>query len=180
MSFWDRLFGRKESKSTTLNLQQQERKRPAKPLGGEGEGRICSRCNRPGVVKMESGKYWCSWCNDWAVSSGVSTKTASTEGTLDALIIIFTREFSPKETFVNSILTRMNARGRPYRDWMTEGTPVRILVNPKAQDPMTFTATAMVQFRMLIGDRFDMERLEHATFEGSQGISGVILSHWKN
>ncbi|HMY70876.1 MAG TPA: hypothetical protein PLD20_16710 [Blastocatellia bacterium] len=101
------------------------------------------------------------------------------ETPLDGLIIIFTREFSPKEPFVNSILTKMNARGRPYCNWMTNDTPMRTFVNPKAQDPTTFTAMAMVQFRLLIGN-FDMNHVECATFESNEGVSGIILSHWKS
>ena len=97
---------------------------------------------------------------------------------LNAIIIIFNREFSPKETFTNSILSKMIARGRPYSDWMTEKTPLRMLVNANAQDSTTYIAMATVQFRQLIGDQFNMDRLESATFEGSHGIAGVILSHW--
>lgn len=96
---------------------------------------------------------------------------------LQGLIIIFTRDFSEKDVFVNSILTKMRARGRPYAEWMTETTPVHILVNPRAQDPSTFAAMAMVQFRRL-GINFNVAHLEHATFEGSHGIDGVVLSHW--
>ena len=31
-----------------------------------GDYRRCGRCNRSGPTKMENGKYWCSWCGDWA------------------------------------------------------------------------------------------------------------------
>lgn len=136
---------------------------------------VCGGCNRSSVQRMEGNKYWCSWCNDWALSVGMSG-----EGPLEAMLIIFNRDFSPRETFINSILAKMTARGRPYRDWMTKETPMRVFVNPNAQDPTTFTAAAMAQFRMLIGDRLDLQRLEHATFDGSHGISGVIVTHWKN
>ena len=98
---------------------------------------------------------------------------------LDGILVIFNREFEPKGTFVNSILTRMEARGRPYKEWMTPSTPVRILIHPDAQNPATIAAQAAVQFRKL-GIPFSLDRLEHATFEGSYGISGAIATHWSS
>jgi DNA-binding transcriptional regulator PaaX len=50
---------------------------------------------------------------------------------LDGILIFFTKNFPSKETFVRSILTRMTARGRTYKEWMTPRTPMRILVHPK-------------------------------------------------
>lgn len=97
---------------------------------------------------------------------------------LDGLVIIFTRDFSPKDTFINSILTRMYAHGRSYKEWMLSETPMIVKIHPAAQNPQTFIALATVEFRALIGNRFSIEKLESATFEGSDGISGVILSHW--
>ena len=35
---------------------------------------------------------------------------------LQGILIIFCKDFSPQDVFVNSILTRMNARGRPYKE----------------------------------------------------------------
>lgn len=29
---------------------------------------ICFRCSKQDVAEMETGKYWCSWCNDWAIT----------------------------------------------------------------------------------------------------------------
>jgi hypothetical protein len=98
---------------------------------------------------------------------------------LDGILIIFTREFQPKDTFVTSILTTMKARGRTYKEWMTEKTPVKILVNPDAQNAYTFLAAAMIQFRMM-GITFSADRVEHATFQGSHGISGTVVTHWSS
>lgn len=96
---------------------------------------------------------------------------------LDGILIVFTRDFEPKDVFVTSILTKMKARGRTYKEWMSDKTPVKILVHPRAQDPMTVIAQAMVQFRMM-GIPFSAPNVEQATFEGSQGISGTIITHW--
>ena len=96
---------------------------------------------------------------------------------LDAILIIFNRDFTPKDTFVNSILTRMNARGRPYKEWMSANTPLKVLVHPDAQNPMTFLAQAALQFRMM-GIAFSVDNVEQATFDGSDGISGTVVSHW--
>jgi hypothetical protein len=112
------------------------------------------------------------------ISAQIGEKPKEEESPLDALIIIFNQDFSPKDTIVNSILTRMQARGRPYSSWMRKNTPIHIVVNPQAQNPATFMAMAMVQFRML-GIPFNASRVEYAKFEGGYGVSGVILSHWK-
>lgn len=96
---------------------------------------------------------------------------------LEGILIIFSREFSPQETFVNSILSRMNAHGRPYKEWMTPNTPVKVVVHSDAQDPTAFLAQAAVQFRRM-GVPFSAEKIEYATFEGSHGISGTVVSQW--
>jgi len=96
---------------------------------------------------------------------------------LDAVLIIFNREFAPKEKFVNSILTRMNARGRPYKDSMTPHTPLKVVVHPDAQNPTSFLAQAMMHFR-LMGVAFSVDNVEHATFDGSDGICGTVITHW--
>lgn len=83
-----------------------------------------------------------------------------------------------RETFVNSILSKMLARGRPYRQWMSASTPVSILVNPSVHDPYQGMAAAVVRFRRLLGGDYSMERMEQADFEGSDGISGIIFSSW--
>jgi hypothetical protein len=107
-----------------------------------------------------------------------SSSTGVSESSLDAILILFNREFQPRDQFVNSILTRMNARGHPYRDWMTARTILRTLVVPNAQDPATCTATALVQFRLMLGERANLDHVEVADFEGSAGVSGVVVSHW--
>lgn len=96
---------------------------------------------------------------------------------LEGILILFSRDFSPKETFVNSILTRMNARGRPYKEWMKANTPVKVVVHPNAQEPAAFLAQAAVQFR-LMGVPLSAEKIEYATFEGSDGIRGTVVSQW--
>jgi len=72
----------------------------------------------------------------------------------------------------------MNARGRPYRDWMTPGTQMRTLVKANATNSGTYMATALVEFRILLGERASLDKVEVANFQGSEGVSGVILSNW--
>ncbi|MBN1271551.1 MAG: HEAT repeat domain-containing protein [Candidatus Aminicenantes bacterium] len=98
---------------------------------------------------------------------------------LDGIIIIFDREFSDKTVFVNSILSRMEARGKSYKEWMTSKTPVEIIVNSKALDPNLFITMAAVTFRRL-GIDFDYDRLEYADLSGTHNISGVVITHWKS
>ena len=93
---------------------------------------------------------------------------------------MFSRDFSPKDTFVDSILDRLEARGKPYRRWMTDKTPLLIRVNSNAQVPAAFLAAATVEFSRALNERTDLEKVEYATFEGSEGISGVILTLWKS
>jgi hypothetical protein len=96
---------------------------------------------------------------------------------IEGVLIIFTRDFEPKGTFVDSILTKMKARDLTYRDWMSADTPVTILVHPSAQDATVIAAQATVQFRMM-GIVFSAEKVESATFEGDDGISGSVVTHW--
>lgn len=98
---------------------------------------------------------------------------------LTAIVLLFDRDFSPKETFVGSILDKMEARGRTYRKWMTSDTPVLIRIHPRAQDPAAFLATALVELRRELDLAVDLGKLEYATFEGSAGISGVVVTLWK-
>lgn len=98
---------------------------------------------------------------------------------LDAVLIIFSKEFSPKDKFINSILEKMQARGRPYKDWISENTPVRIIVSPNVKDPVSFIPRAIVAFRPIV-PLFSVDRIEYAPFEGSEGISGVIVTHWSS
>jgi len=95
------------------------------------------------------------------------------------LIILFSRDFEPRETFVNSILDRMQARGRAYRSWMAPDTALRVMTNANAQDPSAIAATGLIGFRSLLGIEPDLDKLEYATFEGSDGIWGSILSLWR-
>jgi len=41
------------------------------------------------------------------------------------------------------------------------------------------SGTRVVEICRKMGIAFSLENLEHATFEGSQGISGTIITHWK-
>ena len=98
---------------------------------------------------------------------------------LDAILVVFNREFGSKDTFVNEILTGMRARGRTYKEWMTPTTPLKVLVHPKAKDPATFTAQAMVQFRTM-GITFSAKNLEYATFDGNNNVFGSVVTHWSD
>ncbi len=74
----------------------------------------------------------------------------------------------------------MEARGKTYRMWMTNDTPVIVRVHADAQVPHAFLAMATFEFRPILDEVFNMDHLEHATFEGSDRISGVIVTHWNN
>jgi len=100
------------------------------------------------------------------------------EARLEALLILFNREFSPKQQFVDSILNKMQVRGRSYREWIDVRTPVIVQVRANPQDPATFLATATVEFQKRLNKRIDIEKTEYATFEGSQDTSGVIVTLW--
>jgi HEAT repeat protein len=111
-----------------------------------------------------------------SVTSAMQTKLGPS---LDAIVIVFNRDFPTSGQFVNEILDQLTTRGRTYQSWMHDGTPVRIKFHPNAQDQMTAAAIAMVEFHMLIGERADPEKIQFGTFEGSQGIVGSVLSHWQ-
>ena len=100
------------------------------------------------------------------------------ESSLDAILIIFNQDFSPKATLINSILTKMNVRGQPYEHWKRPNTPVIVRVNPRAQEAATFMATAMVEFRILLEERFAIDHVEVGEFQATAGICGVVLTHW--
>lgn len=99
---------------------------------------------------------------------------------LTAILLLFDRDFSPRETFIASILDKMEARGRTYRKWMTADTPVLVRIHPRAQDPTAFLATAVVELRRELDLAVDLDKLEYATFEGSAGISGVVVTLWRS
>jgi len=98
---------------------------------------------------------------------------------LDGIVIVFNRDFPTSGQFVNEILDQLRTKGRTYRSWMHSRTPVRVKFHPNAQDQMTAAAIAMVEFRGMIGERADPENIQFGTFEGSQGIVGAVLSHWR-
>ncbi|HSC77516.1 MAG TPA: HEAT repeat domain-containing protein [Candidatus Acidoferrales bacterium] len=97
---------------------------------------------------------------------------------LDAIVIVFNRDFPTRAQFVEEILGGLTTRGRTYRTWMQGNTPVRVLIHPDAQDQMTAAALANVEFRKLLGDRVNLAGVQFGTFEGSQGVVGSVLSHW--
>lgn len=99
---------------------------------------------------------------------------------LDALIIIFNQEFSPKEPFVNEILIGMSVRDKPYKYWLTKKTPIKTFVNKNAQDPYYYMAMSFIQFQKMVGNKFNRESIEVAEFQGTKGMNGVILSHWSD
>ena len=110
------------------------------------------------------------------------TTEGETEGAarLEAVLILFSRDFAPKERFVDSILDKMEVRGRSYRAWMDGRTPVIIDVRASAQEPAVFLATAKIAFQTRLNRRIDVAKTEYATFEGSEAISGVIVTLWNH
>lgn len=145
------------------------------------------------VKDEEKGKigYWIVG-KDFIPSETVSSKTEEstpqstntnsdikkTEYSLDAIVIVFNRDFPTSGQFAEEILNNLTTRGRTYKSWMRDNTPVRIKVHQKAQDQMTVASIAFVEFRKLIGDKADPGNIQFGTFEGSQGIFGSVLSHW--
>ena len=109
-----------------------------------------------------------------------SIKKKPKKKSLDALVIIFNQEFLQKESFVNEILTGMSVRDKPYKYWLTEETPMKTFVDEKAQDPSFYIMTSFIQFRIMVGNIFNQESIEVATFQGTKEINGVILSHWSD
>lgn len=97
---------------------------------------------------------------------------------LEALLILFNQDFEPKERFVNSILDKMEVRGRSYRAWMDARTPMIIDVRAGAQEPAVFLSRAKVAFHKRLNRPIDVAKVEYATFEGSEAISGVIVTLW--
>jgi hypothetical protein len=84
MSILSRLFESKEAREERIEAkrlaEEAETKRAAwlQPPSEaaaerpEAEGIICDRCNQSSIQRMEGDKYWCSWCNDWALGVGTS------------------------------------------------------------------------------------------------------------
>ena len=111
-------------------------------------------------------------------TDGGGTVSAGAAGGLDAILILFNRDFGPKDQIIDSILSRMVARGQPYRRSMTARTKVSSLTVSDPQNPARYMSTAMVQFRMMLGSQADLKKVEVANFQGSDGVFGVIMSHW--
>ena len=98
--------------------------------------------------------------------------------TLDALIVIFNKDFVQQENFMNEILSSMTVRNKPYRSWVSDKTKIKSFVKEDSQNPHVYTAMAFINFQTMLGDKFESSNIEVATFQGTEGIKGVILSHW--
>lgn len=120
---------------------------------------------------------------DKASASGTSAadpaaSVSDAEAHLDAIVVIFNREFTGQEAFVNEILGQLKTRGRTYREWMQKDTRIRVKSHPDAQDEMTAATMALIEFRKLGVKDANLRRVLTGTFEGSQGVAGTVLSHW--
>ena len=98
--------------------------------------------------------------------------------TLDALIVLFNKDFVQQKSFMNEILSSMTVRNKAYISWVSDETKVKSFVKEDSQNPQVYTAMAFINFQIMLGDKFESSNIEIATFQGSQGINGVILSHW--
>jgi hypothetical protein len=96
---------------------------------------------------------------------------------IDALLIVFDREFSPTQPYHDYIRYSMPCHDEHYDDFVGPTTPVKTFVDSKARDPHFYVSLAFVEFTILLGERFDSEKVEVATFEGPE-TRGVVLSHW--
>jgi len=103
--------------------------------------------------------------------------TEEKEVQLDGILIFFNNDFNPKDAFINAILTKMKARGRTYREWMTDKTPLGVFIDPDTKDPTMILARAAAQFRSM-GISFSADNVEPAPFEGTQGRTGTVVAHW--
>lgn len=104
--------------------------------------------------------------------------TKKVEYFLDAIVIVFNCDFPTKYGFAEEILNNLTTRGKTYKSWMKNNTPVLIKVHQKAQDQMTVATIALVEFRKLIGNKADPGNIQFGTFEGSRDIFGSVLSYW--
>jgi hypothetical protein len=100
------------------------------------------------------------------------------EGSLEAVLIFFDRDFSPREPVIRSVLTMMTVRGRPYRQWMTKQTRVGSATHPKAQEPHVALDIARAQLGKLISNQVDSDRVEIMPLGDGYGAPGVIVAYW--
>jgi len=100
--------------------------------------------------------------------------------TLDALIVIFNKDFVGEESFMNEILGGLTVRNKPYRSWVSGETKVKSFVREDCQNPLVYTPMAFINFQMMLGAKYDSSNIEVATFQGTEGIEGVLLSHWSH
>ena len=97
---------------------------------------------------------------------------------LEAIVVVFNRKFPTIHQFVDEILDQLTTRGKTYRYWMRDDTPVKIKIHPKSQEQYSVSALAVVEFHKLLGDHVDLCNVQFGTFEGSQDVVGSIMSYW--
>jgi hypothetical protein len=100
--------------------------------------------------------------------------------TLDALIVIFNKDFVQQESFMNEILSGLTVRNKPYKSWVSDETKVKTIVKEDSQNPQVYTPMAFSNFQKMLGDKYESSNIEVATFQGTEGINGVLLSHWSH
>ena len=100
--------------------------------------------------------------------------------TLDALIVIFNKDFVQQESFMNEILSGLTVRNKPYQSWVSDETKVKSFVKEDSQNPQVYTPIAFINFQEMLGDKYESSNIEVATFMGTEGIKGVVLSHWSH
>ena len=100
--------------------------------------------------------------------------------TLDALIVLFNKDFVQQKSFMNEILSSMTVRNKAYISWVSAETKVKSFVREDSQNPQVYTPMAFINFQIMLGDKFESSNIEIATFQGTEGIKGVILSHWSD
>src|SRR5262245_11610901 len=55
---------------------------PAPSPAGVPGNITCGKCKHSGCISKHSGRYWCSWCKDWAYSPGAAKQTVSPSSVL--------------------------------------------------------------------------------------------------
>jgi len=100
--------------------------------------------------------------------------------TLDALIVIFNKDFVEQESFMNEILSGLTVRNKPYKSWVSNKTKVKSFVKEDSQNPQVYTPMAFINFQKMLGNKYESSNIEVATFQGTEGIKGVLLSHWSH
>jgi len=97
---------------------------------------------------------------------------------LQALLILFERDFQEWDACVELILGSVPVRGRPIREWIDENTHVRSDRSQDALKRQSYLENGAWYFRHVLGDSFNPNRIEVATVEALHGIGGIVLTHW--